>query len=1093
MPPAPRQLPRFLPLVAALALVGSASADTYEQARGKLAQPGWLSLKAAELDVLRTQPEVPAGLGAATLPPADRAYLLVKVTGPVTEMKKALLRATGVELLDFLQVNTFVVRGSRSAGAAATGLPFVAWSGPLHPFYKLDPTIGARAWSDGRHDSLYLDATIWRGEPVDDAVRALAAAGAQVLQVWDEPPVRRVRLRAAPEHLAALVRVTAVEFVAEVGQVTRRNDATTWVCQSNVAVERPIWDHGIHGEGQVVGHLDGRLDRNHCDFVDLTNNTPGPTHRKLVAYHSSSGYGADGHGTHTAGTIAGDQFPVTGATIQNGHAYGARISHSNLDDITGYNNTASNLAAYLTLQHSDGARLHTNSWGEDYTTQYTSFCVDIDTFSRQYEDSLVVFAETNVTGPVFTPENAKNVLAVGLTRPPPNQDTKAWGGSAPTADGRRKPEIYAPGSSTLSAQASSSCSSVALGGTSMACPAIAGNGALVRQYYTEGWYPSGAPVAADAFTPTGALIKATLLNGTTDMTSIPGFPTNQEGWGRLRLDDSLSFAGEPRKLLAWDVRNATGLGTGGLTERELSVDASSEALRITLVFTDQPASLLAASTPINDLDLEVETPAGTVFLGNVFDTAQGESMAGGSPDPLNNVEQVLVKTPSLGTWKVRVRAPNAPMGPQGYALVVTGAVSPPATPPMADFTAAPLTGPAPLAVTFTDLSAGSPISFSWDFGDGGTSPAQNPTHVYTSPGSYTVALTVANVFGSDTLTRPSYIDVTTASPATEEIVTGAGPAAANAPVVTAWDHASPPAASASFAAYGAPDWGANVAIGAIDAGATPAIVTGPGPGGSYGPHVRAFQPDGTPLAKVAFYAYGTLRYGAHGAMAGLDSDAHAEIVTTPGPGAVFGPHVRGWNYDGGALAAIAKINFFAYGTLRFGARAAGGDVDADGYGEILTGAGAGAVFVPHVRTFDFDAAAIVPGASFFAFAAGSYGAAVAAGDGDGDGRDEAIAAHGPDAPQDGETRAFAIGAGATAVWSVPTLPGSLGGAEPAAGDLDADAVDELVVGAGWGTAAPSRVEVWEITGSAGTLSLSFDAYPGQSFGTKVAAGDTGTP
>jgi len=81
-------------------------------------------------------------------------------------------------------------------------------------------------------------------------------------------------------------------------------------------------------------------------------------------------------------------------------------------------------------------------------------------------------------------------------------------------------------------------------------------------------------------------------------------------------------------------------------------------------------------------------------------------------------------------------------------------------PLVADFTADPTSGSAPLAVAFTDTSAGGPTSWSWHFGDGGTSTERNPVHTYTAEGTYTVKLTVENALGSDTVTKTGYITVT---------------------------------------------------------------------------------------------------------------------------------------------------------------------------------------------------------------------------------------------------------------------------------------------------------------------------------------------
>ncbi len=77
----------------------------------------------------------------------------------------------------------------------------------------------------------------------------------------------------------------------------------------------------------------------------------------------------------------------------------------------------------------------------------------------------------------------------------------------------------------------------------------------------------------------------------------------------------------------------------------------------------------------------------------------------------------------------------------------------------ADFSASPLTGEAPLTVQFTDRSTGSPETWEWDFGDGGTSSAKNPSYTYSRAGTYTVSLEAGNGVSSDSEVKKNFITV----------------------------------------------------------------------------------------------------------------------------------------------------------------------------------------------------------------------------------------------------------------------------------------------------------------------------------------------
>ena len=77
--------------------------------------------------------------------------------------------------------------------------------------------------------------------------------------------------------------------------------------------------------------------------------------------------------------------------------------------------------------------------------------------------------------------------------------------------------------------------------------------------------------------------------------------------------------------------------------------------------------------------------------------------------------------------------------------------------PVADFTATPTSGLAPLDVVFTNTSAGTYTSCLCELGDGVTSTLASPSHAYQAPGVYTVTLTIDGPSGSDTETKPSYV------------------------------------------------------------------------------------------------------------------------------------------------------------------------------------------------------------------------------------------------------------------------------------------------------------------------------------------------
>lgn len=192
----------------------------------------------------------------------------------------------------------------------------------------------------------------------------------------------------------------------------------------------------------------------------------------------------------------------------------------------------------------------------------------------------------------------------------------------------------------------------------------------------------------------------------------------------------------------------------------------------------------------------------------------------------------------------------------------------------------------------------------------------------------------------------------------------------------------------------------------------------------------------------------------------LGGDGISEIVI--GAPAGEKPEVKIYREDGSLVNS-----FLAYDKdFKGGVNVAAGDLDGDGKGEIITGAGPGGG--PHIRIFDgYGNPKITAG--FFAFDKNlRNGVNVAVGDLNGDRRDEIIAGSGPGTKaqikifkSDGELLAE-INPGEIAKWS---------GVNVASGDLDSNGVDEVISAPGWGSAP--QIQIWKADG---TLLNKFLAY-----------------
>ena len=310
--------------------------------------------------------------------------------------------------------------------------------------------------------------------------------------------------------------------------------------------------------------------------------------------------------------------------------------------------------------------------------------------------------------------------------------------------------------------------------------------------------------------------------------------------------------------------------------------------------------------------------------------------------------------------------------------------------------------------------------------------------------------------------------------ATADIITGAGPGAG--PHVKAFSGNSG-AGVYSFDAY-APAFGGGVrvATGDVNGDGFADIVTGAGAGG--GSHVKAFDgKNGSELR--SFFAYASGVDSVFVGAGDIDDDGFADIVTGADAGA--GPHVKVFSgQTGGELQS-----FFAYSvSFLGGVRVAAGDVNNDGLADIITGAGAGGV--PHVKVFDGKTGSELR--SFLAYdSAFSGGVFVGGGDVDGDGFADVVT--GADAGATPHVKVFSGQTGAELRSFLAYTPSFAGGVRVAAGDVNGDGFADVITGAGMGDT--SHVKVFD--GRTSAELLSFFAFGLGFTGGVYVAGNAAVP
>jgi subtilisin family serine protease len=635
-------------------------------------------------DPLFDTPQLPPELALDAYPGDGSGWYLVQFAGPVYQQQVRELARHGL-FLGFHSRLLGFVRTDRAGAGAISDLGFVRWIGVYQPGYKYWPGTLAAA-GQGR-----VTLVLFYPEDLDRAVAAVTALGTAVARTGESDVSKVIEVDVTREQLPVLARLPFVQSIEEWHPAEPENELCQWVVQDWEQNQRRIWAQGIFGSDEVLGYTDTGLYMNHWAFNDpavpLTDTGEFPTHRKVVIYRHyppAGGVGdANGHGTHVAGTMAGNDSLPGGTNVNDGHAKSARIAHLSPIPTPPGNDFTEPLNMITNDLRNPELRPHTisNSWWTGTMGQYTNAAATFDQFAWRNRDILLIKSCGNQGQSsqyrITEPGNAKSVVAAGgvLNGASSNQIyTTSSRGPAP--DGRVKPELCVPSVSITSASSGTQNGYTQMSGTSMAAPAVNGCAGLLRNYLRAGFYPTGAANPTDSMHyVSAALLKTLLLVSADPNVGSYTVPSEYIGWGRVNLDSVMYFSlptPDVRKLLLDD--DTLGLATGEYVEYHFEV-TDSIPLRAGVSWTDTAAAAGASPALINDLDCLLTGPGGVFFKGSVYSSGASVPNPSQAHDNLNPVEMFRVNRPAPGTWTLRVTAQSVVTERQPFAVVITGALS----------------------------------------------------------------------------------------------------------------------------------------------------------------------------------------------------------------------------------------------------------------------------------------------------------------------------------------------------------------------------------------------------------------------------------
>ncbi len=575
----------------------------------------------------------------AASPSARPLQVLIQFYSLPSQQEREVLKNNRIVLQDYLPPNAFTA--ILTPGRLLSNLN----DGNLRGIVKMQPAWKASDYlwkkvNEHINSNVQVIASFYPGIAASDIATLFTQYAVQVIPDASIEKFNAYKIQLPAAYVSAIAQWYGVHFINPVSGFTLLDYGARAMEKANIPyLPRALGGNGLMGDSVVIGVGDNTSGIYHIDLKDrVVNYNPAPDAH---------------HGVHING-IAG------GAGIIDPRAEGM-LPHVTLIDhlydevwfrtgamFRDYNMTITNNSYSVTEGDCN------------YHGIYDFYANALDQIEQQYPYVQHVFAAGNEGNLNCIPyptgfgtiaggyQGAKNILVVTSTDK--NYNNAGDGSRGPVRDGRLKPELSANGVdvfSTIGVDVYSTAS-----GTSMASPQVAGALGILTQRYRQLFGNAN---------PRGDVLKAIIINGTTDIGNAG--PDYRFGFGFLNVNRSLQILNNNRYTTA----NIT---DGGVRSFTVTVPANTSSFKALLYWHDTAASPLSAHQLVNDLDITVTDPTGSIHHPLVLDTAIANinNLATEEEDHVNNCEQVTLNNPAPGTYTITVKGFHVPSPSQNYVV-----------------------------------------------------------------------------------------------------------------------------------------------------------------------------------------------------------------------------------------------------------------------------------------------------------------------------------------------------------------------------------------------------------------------------------------